>query len=78
MDSTRCESQTVQAFVEAVREGREPPALDSLMGNGSSAPLGGDLDYPYFLWMVYVLSQAPPSEKPRFLKIILKYLLTYL
>lgn len=42
------------------------------------SPAAGDLDYAYLHHLVTVLSDAPPSEKTRFLKIIVSYLHTYL
>lgn len=41
-------------------------------------PSAGDLDYVYLQHLVTVLRDAPPSERARFLKIIVSYLHTYL
>lgn len=41
-------------------------------------PAPGDMDYNYIQGLIIFLRDAPPSDKPRFLRIIISYLLTFL
>jgi transcriptional regulator with XRE-family HTH domain len=44
----------------------------------ASGPAPLDMDYNYIQSLIILLRDAPPSEKQRFLRIIVSYLLTYL
>ncbi len=68
---------------EAVEEKEEPPVREEMRWElrkegPPPAPPHGDIDYNYLQHLVTVLRDAPPTEKPRFVKIIVSYLLTNL
>ncbi len=46
--------------------------------NKSPPKVSVEMDYSYLQSLIILIRDAPPSEKPRLLKILISYLLTYL